>query len=860
MVVEEPEQEEEVRAVEVNVDFVRRSTASKLSKLNSESIYEAVKRVNNAMGESPAIDLPIYLDAVSWGSEECIRDASIRFQRSALLHSSQLPGILDRWETPPRSSSGITRPVGASNALESFAVKTTARLIEKELKVIGPLLRLPSGKDITREELTSRPVESVIQQMKEKGTLLWELLENCLASRDQRSRNTHKDSEKVTCKSYSPLSRKIIFTIVSMIVYSRSHHFNQLQKLLAIYMKFRGLSAKGFDTLHALGLTMSHKWASNHVKNMSGGAMKEVGERMEQFPWVSSYDNLTIPFRVFSQRLDNQSELGQGTAATVYVMRDAPRFGESINKALKEQRATGQLNPLTSIDIFNLEVSAYPVIQERMVFEVLTVLLQCPEFGIASYDGRTSDALKPPPPVDQLPWGPDHTTLQYLMGTVPIPETSYEDHSKLVNEWLNQLGVRTLAERIKFAATKIVGWVGDQLTVDRLRRLFTFLSDEDNSFDRLDFSFFVFGWLHLQMAFANSLHKQYLGTTKGRGLAQAFELLNRRGLSQVRTQGPFHHDLVEALKHVATAHLLVDWINVSGVDTVQELRQKTPDDLQRLARKIVDKMASSEELDRMDHQVGSPDQQRRQVVMWNRDVLHYMVLDRAIKSGDVGVMEAFLPLLLYRFVGGGNGKYAIEVLELLQGLHREWPKEVADFVRHHCWLVNFSGKQSGFCAVDRSQEMNIKDIKVTYRSEGASIKWDYFKILHPAIPVIRAVIDFVESEFDTLARGKRHTVPSARKDIDLLRANYTESTYHKNQPGRKIHNAADEAKDVITRGANTVQSGVVLENWVANRTFVRSKKEHYHPSEYHYGNSTTDNADVPGADGSSESATEVGLG
>ncbi|KAH6866274.1 hypothetical protein BKA70DRAFT_1380399 [Coprinopsis sp. MPI-PUGE-AT-0042] len=784
------------------------------------------------MAQAPSIDLPIYLDAVSWGNDD-----------------TQLPGILDRWEAPPRSSAGMTRPAGASAILEPFALKVTARLVERELRVLGPKLRLPSGSDADMASLTGRSVSSLVGTMKEHSPSLWELLEDCLATRDQKARNAHKDCEK------------IIYTIISMIVYSRSHHYNHLQKLLAIYMKFRGLSARGFDTLHAVGLTMSHKWACNHVGTMSKGAMKEVAERMEQFPWVTSYDNLTIPFRVFSQRVDNQGELGQGTAATVYVMKDAPLFPESVNTDLKEQRARGQSNLLSSLDIFDLEMSAYPRIQEQMVHEVLTMLLECPEFNVSSYEGKASDALKAPPPVDQLPWGPDHTTLQYLLGTVPIPEASYEDHSKLVNEWLSQLGIRTLAERIKFAATKVIGWVGDQLTVDRLRRLFTFLADEDNSFDRLDFLFFVFGWLHLQMAFANSLHKQYLGTTKGRGLAQAFELLNRRGLSQVRTQGPFHHDLVEALHHISTAHVLVDWSEIAGVENLGDLRQKKPEELRSLARQIVERMASSEEIDRIDHGVGgggSPDQQRRRVVMWNRDVLHYLVLERAIKSGDVGQMEAMLPLLLYRFVGGGNGKDANEVLELLQGLHREWPKDVADFVRHHCWLVNFSGKQSGFCTVDRAQEMNIKDIKVTYRSEGSLIKWLYFKTLHPAIPIIRTVIDFIETEFETLACGKRHTVPSANRDIQLLRTSYKESTYHKNKPGRKITSPEEEARDVITRGSTSVQTGTLLENWVANRTFKRAKGEQYMEhslNETNYDHLTS--PEEPGAGATSESAMDI---
>jgi hypothetical protein len=62
--------------------------------------------------------------------------------------------------------------------------------------------------------------------------------------------------------------------------------------------------------------------------------------------------------------------------------------------------------------------------------------------------------------------------------------------------------------------------------------------------------------------------------------------------------------------------------------------------------------------------------------MWNRDILQYIVLDHAIKYGDVGVMEDLLPHLLFRFIGGKNSNYATEVLELLQALNHEWTAEV----------------------------------------------------------------------------------------------------------------------------------------------------------------------------------------
>ena len=89
--------------------------------------------------------------------------------------------------------------------------------------------------------------------------------------------------------------------IVAMLCYIHMHHANRLQKLFAIYLKFHGLSAKAFDMLHALAVTRSQKWASNHVAKMLASAMQEVTCLMQIHPWLISYDNINIPFCVFSQ-------------------------------------------------------------------------------------------------------------------------------------------------------------------------------------------------------------------------------------------------------------------------------------------------------------------------------------------------------------------------------------------------------------------------------------------------------------------------------------------------------------------------------------------------------------------------------
>ena len=229
----------------------------------------------------------------------------------------------------------------------------------------------------------------------------------------------------------------------------------------------------------------------------------------------------------------------------------------------------------------------------------------------------------------------------------------------------------------KLGLEKLVAWVGDQLTVDRLRNRFKFRTEDLNSYDRLDWMVLTFGWLHLMMAAANTFHKQYLGTARGRGLSQAFDLLNKKGLGKTSTKGPFYHDLNEVLYHVAEAHIREDWLLVGKVESLQDLRSKTPEELISLANQLVEEHASSLALNHMDSRPeNQQDQVKHQTIMWNCDILQYIVLDQAIKHGDVSLMEDLLPHLLFRFIGGKNSNYATKVLELLQALNREWTMEV----------------------------------------------------------------------------------------------------------------------------------------------------------------------------------------
>jgi hypothetical protein len=92
-----------------------------------------------------------------------------------------------------------------------------------------------------------------------------------------------------------------------------------------------------------------------------------------------------------------------------------------------------------SLNSVRLNMS-FPRIQEHATYHVLRFLLDSPQFDFKIYSGNDNAALKAPAPVDQLLSGPDHITLQYLLGTVNIPEASYADNDHLMKEFFNQIG------------------------------------------------------------------------------------------------------------------------------------------------------------------------------------------------------------------------------------------------------------------------------------------------------------------------------------------------------------------------------------------------------------------------------------
>ena len=459
-----------------------------------------------------------------------------------------------------------------------------------------------------------------------------------------------------------------------MLSFCRSQHHNRLATLWAIHLKACGLSSRAFDALHATGLTMSVKWTSEAFKKIAKWEMKSAQAAMKSQVCLWSYDNVNIPKRVFSMRIDKENHFYSATAGTVWALPESISLSPGINMEYQDMRRDG------AREAFDLkaflsgkgsEGAADLRVKAQAKYRILRFLLESPAF--ATFGGQESPILAAPPPVYQLPCGAENTVNQFILHTADIEEASYDGNMKVVEEWLQQLQMGTWDEKKKLE-DRLIPIVGDQLTIERLRKMASFRHEDDNTYERMDYALLVVGWFHLAVMFSHSVLKQYLGTSSGIGLRRAFDLMNWKNLAKPHVKGPYWHHLDEALWHVAEALSLAGWLHVSGAHKLEDLTSKSPEELVALAERVHTECASRVAL--LNKEAETADEYRQHSVTFLADILVYCDLREAITIGDVGRMEDLLKPILLRFAGGENPKYTIEVLEVLQGLKREWTPEV----------------------------------------------------------------------------------------------------------------------------------------------------------------------------------------
>ncbi|KAF8141805.1 hypothetical protein EV363DRAFT_1291781 [Boletus edulis] len=218
------------------------------------------------------------------------------------------------------------------------------------------------------------------------------------------------------------------------------------------------LSSPGFGGTPKLCLSLftrdtSQKYQSTplfwHHDEPPMNDMRVVQDWVHQFPFVITHDNVNIPFRVYAQRVDNQSHFDCGTASTVFFQPYAPPEIPLCNCTLQEYRVQGRLTPLSIQQLYVLAHKAMPSQYDQDVYRVLSYLIHSPEFNLTTYDHKDHEIFTPPNPIHQLSTGEKFVTWQFMLGTEHLKEASYEGNANVIAAVLHQLHLDTEAEMKK---------------------------------------------------------------------------------------------------------------------------------------------------------------------------------------------------------------------------------------------------------------------------------------------------------------------------------------------------------------------------------------------------------------------------
>ncbi|KAI0695834.1 hypothetical protein BC835DRAFT_1345302 [Cytidiella melzeri] len=773
---------------------------SALEMLRLEEIAKRIEGAIEVLSEKFSLDVAnlVYYMTLLQGEEA--DTGRIRYARTAFLHSDRFPFMVRKWRRGRDRVHGKGYSTQAARRLlDKWSVENVNVLINREMRELAPVMRAPI-KDLTADKLLELNLQDLASTIKLKAPVLWDVLHSASSTPAQLDRNSYKDHTAS------------IVMMASTCCYGRSHKRCRLQQFNSVYFKASGLAAKVHNTTHAYGITMSHSWVYHLVDKLSDDAKRQQREDVAIYPIFLSQDNLNLGFHVYEQRTTNQHHFESGTAATLFVIPDLNVVWPE-RKAYQQHRIANVDKFITAVGIQKLELAAAPRLRLHAIHHVLKFLTGTVAFDFDSYEHKHSPIFTHPAPTHQLPIGKAHAVHQYVLDTVHIESASQEGTRQCIDEWMKQLKLDGPEETLRNHPVfqHLLVWIGDQLTTVRVRSIKKDRSEDFNFVQRFDQLVEIFGWFHAQLAEEHSFHKQYYKSMDLFGLRHGFELLRRKGLHSPSVKGPFHHGMQEALWHIAEARFRDLWCVVAKVTKLSDLRSLLPNQLHDLAARIVDNYASTAALQLQKQlPVEEQDDVLMQGILFCRDLLNYIELDDSMKTGDVGRMEDLLPRLLFRFNGGSSSNYAIELLELLQGLQHEWPPELRSFILRYCWLANTTGQEGRFLAFDMLQEHNIRDIKHTFAVHGPFSTWEYIKKLSASIPAQRRIKDHVKAEFNHFRRGKSHTTPEWEKDVAGLQESYRVNSTHVYRPGR---HTASSPLDYISLGGDHKKLTATIRRW-----------------------------------------------
>jgi hypothetical protein len=179
-----------------------RSLRQFLAQKTNAEITEKCRNVLNYM-KTQALDLTTFLYYISWTIPETTTDSTIKFARTALMWSEELPEILENWYCPSREHGRGIRTQAGRQAMDRWAIDAVKRRMNREMRSIKHLFISPQG-NLSEENLLSIDIAELCLAVQFHAPTVWSIFHSATQTPQQEAKNTFKNTDLV-CVQFTSL-------------------------------------------------------------------------------------------------------------------------------------------------------------------------------------------------------------------------------------------------------------------------------------------------------------------------------------------------------------------------------------------------------------------------------------------------------------------------------------------------------------------------------------------------------------------------------------------------------------------------------------------------------------------------------
>ncbi|KAK1225472.1 hypothetical protein PQX77_011585 [Marasmius sp. AFHP31] len=594
-----------------------------------------------------------------------------------------------------------------------------------------------------------------------------------------------------------------------------------------------------FSILRRVGLCLSYSAVLanlNRLAEDADRALRAIGQKLEDSgpTFLLLFDNINKMKRAWQQALGHIDTMRSGTAATLIRMVDVPAGALRLDNLRRHQRRPEANKERLTIKMLQDDISwshmrevGQLTILRRWIKHIST---------LSRFRSKVEKAF-----VD-----PDNTTIKkhrlslrkseiYTMRTSDLEESTAEGVMKVLVNLIAQLGV---VPRWLLAWSLFI--CGDQLTVDRVRRLPLYCG-KVKGYGRHDWALPVIQLWHLKWNWQKAIFRILWKPDSKVGLCHDTQvLLERCKFNHEKCDFYQAHHILEDRFDALVLHslrLVVESersISISqaspllgGLETIfapgGSLGGITYEELSALADLTYRRYMCNAAHDEARHpslretkvygaeakQQAERDEGDRVLandITFLRVTFWYMELCAAIAEGDIGRVMEVIKLLRFSFWGAGSTNYGNELLELACNFLIDFPRDLVEAILNN-WLVNPSGKPGNWFELDLLQEHFNFWIKRLFNSK--SHEFDS-KHLSEAVSLnivgFSRVRDTIPRMFGVKRNGSQHTDPKKTSDINRLGQHFVDNKILQFVHDRE-HMGPDLVPNEFSAGVNILRKG-----------------------------------------------------